>query len=89
MDCRVCFFSKRCMVLGDDDAVMAPDESYDPRTWRDGVDYSRVARRFPPVGSDRASRLALVLSAAILLGGAALAYATRSEPPSPASATQG
>ena len=68
---------------------MAPSESYDPRTWRDGVDYSRLARVYPPIGSDRAGRLALALSAAILLGGAALAYAARSEPPSKAATLPG
>lgn len=66
---------------------MAPSESYDPRTWRDGVDYSRVAKMYPRVGSDRTGRLALLLSAAFLLGGAVLAYATRSEPPPPPAST--
>ena len=68
---------------------MAPSESYDPRTWRDGVDYSRVARVYPPVGSDRAGRWALALSAAILLGGAALAYSARSERPADVALPQG
>ena len=68
---------------------MKPSESYDPRTWRDGIDYSRVAPSHPPVGSDRASRLALLLSAALLLGGAGLAYAMRSEPQATVSAAPG
>jgi hypothetical protein len=83
------FFEVAGRTLGDAEAAMAPDESYDPRTWRAGIDYSRAAPRFPPVGSDRASRGALVLSAAILLGGAALAYAARSDSPPAVSAAEG
>jgi hypothetical protein len=68
---------------------MAPSESYDPRTWRDGIDYSHAAKIYPPVGSDRAGRLALLLSAALLLGGAGLAYAMRGDVPPPAAASEG
>ena len=68
---------------------MAPSESYDPRTWRDGIDYSRAARIYPPVGSDRAGRLALLFSAALLLGGAGLAYAMRGDVQPPAASSEG
>lgn len=55
---------------------MTSGESYDPLTWREGVDYARAGKAMrPPHGGV----LPLILSLAVLIGGAAFAYATRAE----------
>lgn len=64
---------------------MAPGDSYDPRTWREGIDYSRGGK---PLGPPRGGALPLLLSGAILLGGAAFAYASGGEAPKAALAAQ-
>lgn len=61
---------------------MATGDSYDPRTWREGVDYSP---RPKPIGPPRGGLVPLLVSLAILLGGAALAHVTK---PAPAPASE-
>lgn len=72
---------------------MMPSDSYDPLTWKPGDPQGRqaaapVAGR-PVARRDRPSWLPLALSAAVLLGGAALASASRVETPAGAAQPSG
>ncbi|MCA1661060.1 MAG: hypothetical protein LC648_02390 [Novosphingobium sp.] len=68
-------------------ARMASSDSYDPKTWRPGdppagPPFVQVAQ--PPVyagGTAAPAWLSLTLSAAVLLGGAMLAYSSRADSP--------
>jgi len=58
---------------------MAFSESFDPRTWTRGWAPSGRKHATPGARQPRASRLGFALAAAILVGGAVVAYATRGE----------
>jgi hypothetical protein len=56
-------------------------ESFDPRTWTRGWAPSGQRVHPPPARRGGSSALGLSLAAAILIGGAIAAYATRSDTP--------
>lgn len=68
---------------------MAPGDSFDPRTWkrddpapvRAAVTVREPARQAPAPAVSHKWWVGPLLSAAILAGGAAMAYADRADPP--------
>jgi hypothetical protein len=62
-------------------ALVSFSESFDPRTWTRGWSPSGKEVRRHRTTNDVAGALGLSLAAAILVGGAVAAYATRSDAP--------